>query len=789
MPVLRLVGALSRLSRRRPRAVVAAVVLLLAVSLAVILTSPLESDVTRLIPAHAEKTSLYLSLMETFGGMEKLYLVFSADDITAHIPEVEKIGAELSSSELVKDVEWKISPEMQRFIRETFLKRAPLLLNRGEMEDFLGKLSAPGIERELQKTQKRLALPGGGALRLDPLSLHELFGRHIMLSEVSVDIESGYFVTPDRRVLIMMAAPTVSPRDIASNEKLMKYVRSLIERHAGGGLKVSITGSHAITYHEASIMKREIVKNILSSAVGVMLVFLVFFRGLRGFLNSIVPVLVSIVLTTGLLTLFWGSITEVSGAFGALLIGLGVDLGIVLYVRYAMSMARGAERDIGGNGAAMSITVGVVTTAATFYPMAISSFGGVKEIGLLTGTGILITWLMLFLLFPILARKGKGEPVKLRFVERIFVFSHERPLLIAAAAILLTALSAYYIKDIKVEEDVTTLGAKKNPARDTLKSLSETYLKKHTLYITGTAKDPYDASEESARIKKSLSGKLDSSISISDLLPPLSRQNENIKALASVDPDSFERAFRQKANALGFEPGALDGYIKGVRGLLTGNRKPITMEELAPLNDIIERLLRKEGAGYRFVITGSLKNGAPMELPGGLQCTGPAFIKKELLGLLKHDALLITLVGLVLVNIILFIDFRRPSYVLVSQVPVLLSTVWLLGLMGLTGMGLNFMNAIVFVMLYGIGTDYSIHLIHRYKEDRDIGHIAAQTGNAVLLAALTTIAGFGSMAGSSYRGLSSMGTATVIGVAVCVILSLTLIPAFFRLYEKAPDGK
>jgi predicted RND superfamily exporter protein len=91
------------------------------------------------------------------------------------------------------------------------------------------------------------------------------------------------------------------------------------------------------------------------------------------------------------------------------------------------------------------------------------------------------------------------------------------------------------------------------------------------------------------------------------------------------------------------------------------------------------------------------------------------------------------------------------------------------------------MDAIVLVLLFGIGTDYTVHLLHRYMVDPDIGRTFLQTGKAVLVAGLTTAAGIGSIGFSSYKGLATMGQVAAIGISLCIILSFTLMPALLGL--------
>ena len=63
-----------------------------------------------------------------------------------------------------------------------------------------------------------------------------------------------------------------------------------------------------------------------------------------------------------------------------------------------------------------------------------------------------------------------------------------------------------------------------------------------------------------------------------------------------------------------------------------------------------------------------------------------------------------------------------------------------------------------------------------------------QVGKAVLMAALTTIFGFGTITYSDYPGLISMGVACVLGVGTCAVASLILLPAVLLLWGRSGDS-
>ncbi|MDP2157783.1 MAG: MMPL family transporter, partial [Nitrospirota bacterium] len=650
------------------------------------------------------------------------------------------------------------------------------------------KLSPEGMQRELEKTKQRLSLPGNqeGLAMIDPLNFFEIFLSHMNLADGSFDPSSGYFLTPDKKNLIMILTPTGSSRDIAFSERFSSSMESILDKYRGSDFTAEITGSHAITLHEASAMKSEILFNTLASLISVMFIFMVFFRSLKGLLYVMTPVVFAIITTMGIAILIIGSLSEVTGAFAGLIVGLGIDLGIVLYVRYLINIdmySNPIERmDRSIEATYRSITTGVMTTALIFLPMVLSSFRGIRELGLLTGIGMLVCWFFLFTLASLSIKPSSGRFIEIPALGNIAAYAFRKPLLIIFLTVFTTFTMAFFIPRIQFIGDITKLGTDNNRPRKVLERLKDTYIRQQGVFITDMSMEMESALIRSVEIKEALAKDIEHITAAGDILPPEIRQRKNLAVLAALDPQRVIRDFQKIAAEKGFDVAGFRRFTEGLNTMLR-NREMITIGDVEPIKEMLERLLINEDDQWRIIVSGTLKKNAPLSALDGYTHTGPAFIRQELFSVLKKDTAIIGIIGLVLVNIILYLDFRKISHVMLCQAPVVISIICTLGIMGMTGISLNFMNAIVFVLLFGIGTDYTVHLLHQYHADRDIRATFLQTGKAVLVAGLSTIAGFGSIGLSSYKGLATMGQAAAIGVTLCVILSLTLVPSLLRLHK------
>jgi predicted RND superfamily exporter protein len=135
-------------------------------------------------------------------------------------------------------------------------------------------------------------------------------------------------------------------------------------------------------------------------------------------------------------------------------------------------------------------------------------------------------------------------------------------------------------------------------------------------------------------------------------------------------------------------------------------------------------------------------------------------------------------VGLSLVLLILILDYRNLRDACLASLPLALGVVWMMGLMRVLGISFNFANLVAVPLIIGVGIDNGVHVIHRVRlEGVDgMGVVLRHTARAILIASLTTMIGFGSLALASHRGLASLGTVLLLGVGSCLVTSVIVLP-------------
>jgi hopanoid biosynthesis associated RND transporter like protein HpnN len=159
--------------------------------------------------------------------------------------------------------------------------------------------------------------------------------------------------------------------------------------------------------------------------------------------------------------------------------------------------------------------------------------------------------------------------------------------------------------------------------------------------------------------------------------------------------------------------------------------------------------------------------------------TGKPFTTLEGLRAMKHGFLWAGLYALIAMVLVLLLDFGNVKHMLIALLPLGMGIVATLGLMVLAGYSLNPANMIAFPLILGVGADNGVHVLHDYRSrgKGDRYFLASSTGRGIMVAALTTILGFGTLMIASHRGLASLGLILTLGVTCCMLTALVFLPA------------
>ncbi len=165
--------------------------------------------------------------------------------------------------------------------------------------------------------------------------------------------------------------------------------------------------------------------------------------------------------------------------------------------------------------------------------------------------------------------------------------------------------------------------------------------------------------------------------------------------------------------------------------------------------------------------------------------TGMPLVFYILITLIGQDGALAACLTLAVIFLLLLADFRNLKLTLLTLVPLVFGTIWMVGTMQLLGMQFNILNVMAIPLIIGMGIDDGVHIMHRYKIEgkNKISAIFSTTGKAVLLTSITTFLAFGSLGFATARGLASLGIVLAIGITTCWLATVVILPAILSLRD------
>ena len=180
--------------------------------------------------------------------------------------------------------------------------------------------------------------------------------------------------------------------------------------------------------------------------------------------------------------------------------------------------------------------------------------------------------------------------------------------------------------------------------------------------------------------------------------------------------------------------------------------------------------------------------------PAGIKVrvTGIPIIQQELSRMIKHDRTSTMWISVLLVFIITLLLYRNFFSSLLPVIVVVTSVTWLYGTMGYFNLGISTLAGGVAAIVIGIGIDYAIHLMNRYKYERKHGkkiieateEAVVSTGAALIATALTTLAAFFAFLFGKMPEMGRFGTLMIIGIAYALFFTIIGLPALLVIEEK-----
>jgi len=168
------------------------------------------------------------------------------------------------------------------------------------------------------------------------------------------------------------------------------------------------------------------------------------------------------------------------------------------------------------------------------------------------------------------------------------------------------------------------------------------------------------------------------------------------------------------------------------------------------------------------------------------QAVGESLLFNDIAGAIWSDGPRATFAALALVCLLATLVFGKLGPSLWTIASLLVGVAWLLGAAAAARVRLNFLNFVVLPITFGIGIDYAVNIVQRWRLEGEgsMCRTVRETGGAVALCSATTIIGYASLLVADNRALSGFGLLASLGEVACLTSALLVLPAWIERRDR-----
>ena len=764
----------------------------------------LEEDITKFFPDD-ERVEKLNYVFQNSKFVERIVVMVSVrDSASAPVPDSLVAFAETLAGRMDQELRPFISRMVTRVDDDVVLRlfssvydNLPVFLDEQDYAK-LDSIVEPGnLERTLETNYRQLISPAGLVVKQiiakDPLGFSFLALQKLKQLQYDDNFElyDGYILTKDRRHLIFFVSPVYSPNDTGHNSQFVSQLNALIENLSKGHpqIQASYFGAPLVAVGNATQLREDSILTVSLVVIFLAIFLIAFFRKKRVPFLIFIPVVFGALFSLSCIYLLKGSVSILAIAAGSVILGIAVNysLHFLSHLKHTQDV-KTVIKDL-----VRPMTMGSATTVVAFFCLQFANAAVLRDLGLFAGFSLIGAALCSLVFLPHFVSGHLFQThVRENWLERISFSALESNRYVALIILLATPVFLYFAKDVAFNSDMSKLNYMEHETRESqrrLETLTQSSLT--SLYVVSSGNSLQSALRKNEQVMPLLQTLEEETIinkfsSVSTFMVSDSLQRIRINKWNEYWADRKEwviKAVRAKARELKFSDRVIQNFEHTIsRSYTSGDTTALNQIRAAFFEDyIIER------NGDATVI--SMVNVAPSDrhLVYDRLEDAPvhAFDRQMLTNLfveyVNADFNFIVTFTAAFVFIALLILYGRIELTLITFVPMMITWIWILGIMALVGIEFNIINIMVSTFIFGLGDDYSIFtmdgLLQEYKAGKkNLGSIRT----SIFLSAVTTIAGLGVLVLAQHPALRSIAAISIIGIGCVFIMSQTIEPFLFR---------
>jgi len=713
----------------------------------------INSDITTMLPSNSKAVETEKEIGERFGGANFVIAMVESDDIfnSRTLRKIDAVSAEFKDLADVSEI-----------------------LGITRMDEIKGTemgLEVKPIREKLPQTKAEI----------------ESFRRYLLGDKRY----RGIFVSPDSKYTVVITRLSSA----ANESEVAESLEKIIAKYQGPE-KIYLLGPPFITRTLQGYLIKDL-RILLPVAAGLIVLVLYFsFGTLPGVLLPLLTVGLSTIWTMGLIGWLNEPLTLITTILPVILFSVGTAYALHIIARYDEEIINGLEKKEALEKAISSTGVPVflaaITTVFGFVSNLFTSLRPIKVFGLASAFGVVISFLLALIFVPVILlwfpkprireKTGKTEESRIMagFLKALSGIVARRKTAIVIVMMLLMAFMASAIPRITTESNFVQYFKKGSGIRTAHDIMDERFggTFGFDIVIKGDILDPA-VMGQIEKFGQALGGieNVNYPQSIADVLKDANKALNEGDPKYEVLPQTREAA----AQIMLLMSMSSSSFLNN---LITADYREAHIT--ARVSSVRTKLLKKAIKQVQEAAAKCFEPGTEVVV------SGTPLIIDEVQKLLISNQFSSLIAAFISVILIITLIYRTPTSGAFASMPIFLTVIMILGIMGWLGIPLDMANTMCGSIAVGIGIDYSCHFFARYKEERKKGATRSQgvesairsVGAPIFYNAIAVGLGFLVLMFSSFDMLGMFGKLIAIAMLFSSLGALTVLPVLILIKGK-----
>lgn len=777
-----------------------------------------EENITQFFPDTKDSQNT-IKVFDNLKIKDKIIIMLSSADTCQRVEpdslieaagQLQQTLTEKAGGTLIKGIFAQVDQSLIGGATDFVYEHLPLFLTDTDYQRFDSLLTEKGIQAIMQKNYTNLLSPAGIALRSyilrDPLGLGSEALKHLQdfQLEANYEIYDEHIFSKDGSTLLMFITPVFSTGSTGKNDELIKILEEELQHVQGESptIRAEYFGGPSVgVYNARQIKKDTILTSSLALLIIIVFISLVFKR------KRSIPLIITPVLFGGLFALFLiffikGSISAIAVGAGSAVMGIALSYSIhMLAHQNHVSTVQQLIKEI-----AYPLTVGSFTTIGAFLGLIFTSSDLLRDFGLFASLALVGTTLFCLIYLPHFL-KGQADVKQgrvLRIIEKINAYSYEKNKWLVGGILLITVICFFTSQKVGFNNDMMSLNYEPQHLKQSEEKLMQLFdSDEKTVLFVSVGKDMNQATETYAVTNQKLSALKDQGLikdyaSASQFLISPQEQQLRLKRWKDYWTDEKQQQVREQLETAAaeyrFRPGSFDPFYQWLN-------QPFGEYHYAAQEDDLSGKLLNEWQTSADSITMLISQirisdqnketvYQHFSKDQDVVIFDRSYFANKWVSAINDDFYLILYISSFLIFFALWFSYGRIELTLMSFLPMLVSWVIILGLMGILGIEFNIINIILSTFIFGIGDDFSIFIMDGLQNKYRTGQkVLNSHKTAIFFSAFTTVVGMGALVFAKHPALQSISLISILGMIAVVLVAYTIQPLIFRFFIAGPASK